>query len=357
MINVVAIFQDFEISSKYFSYSNFGKFEIEEFIWNNTNSVVFPDRMRDLHGLTLPILFGGSESGVIISKNVNGSCTITGGFLKHFFEALAKKHKAKLNISSVSISHSSNHLHHLVLNETIEIGGASMEVIQFPNQWFSYPYMLYDWGVMVPVEPNIPVYKIFAFVFHWEAFLITFLTFILLSIALAIAASYSRPSHLPFFTRDFLDCLRGILGQSFTEVPSSSNTTKIIYSLIFLLGIMMVTSYDAFLQSFMTKPPREKFINSFEDLQLSGLKIFAYKPDIDASMYTIRPKFMKKYLNLFQLESNFETFTKIRNSLNTNYAYTLKQQRVPNDIIVMFLELRIIVFVNSILPDDASCST
>ncbi|XP_055856620.1 uncharacterized protein LOC129919675 isoform X2 [Episyrphus balteatus] len=80
MVNVVAVFEDFETSSTYFRYTNFGNFEIEEFIWNKKDSNVFGDQLQDLHGSTLQVLLGGEDPGVIISENINGEMR-TIGFL------------------------------------------------------------------------------------------------------------------------------------------------------------------------------------------------------------------------------------------------------------------------------------
>ncbi|XP_055855079.1 uncharacterized protein LOC129918512 [Episyrphus balteatus] len=328
MVNVVAVFQNFGTSSTYYSYSNFGGFRILEFVWSKKNSVVFQNQMQDLNGSTLPILFGGVEPGLIISQDVNGD-KIFGGFLGHMFHAFAKKHNAILNTSSVNTSLSSNDIHHMVLNRTIEISGAGVKLVQFPIEYFSYPYTTMDWGVMLPVESSIPIYKVFAFVFHWEAFVLTMVFIFLLSVLLKASVIFSGAQRLNFMRDIFfnIDCFRGILGQPFFQLPRVSFTTKIIYSCLFLLGIIIVTSYDAFLQSFMTKPPRTDRIKSFDDLKLSGLKIYALKFDVDEYLFKLKPKFMEKYSNLFISESNFETFTKLRNTLNTKYAFTISETK------------------------------
>ncbi|XP_055850552.1 uncharacterized protein LOC129915113 [Episyrphus balteatus] len=90
---------------------------------------------------------------------------------------------------------------------------------------------------------------------------------------------------------------------------------------------MIVTSYDAFLQSFMTQPPREKIIKSFDMLESSGLKIYTFQNDIDVLLSKHRPLFAQKYSNLFQAETNFKTFVNFRDNLNTKYAYTLNSDK------------------------------
>ncbi|XP_055856402.1 uncharacterized protein LOC129919521 isoform X2 [Episyrphus balteatus] len=159
MINVIAVFQDFGISSTYFSYSNFGDFRIEELIWNKKLVDVFPDRMKNLHGITLPILFNGPEPGLIVAKTAIGN-TIIGGYLWHILKAFAKKHNAKLNISNIETSLGPRDAFTLlVVNGTVEILGVFPLRLTFPANFNSYPFICYDWGVMVPKESKIPIYK------------------------------------------------------------------------------------------------------------------------------------------------------------------------------------------------------
>ncbi|XP_055854425.1 uncharacterized protein LOC129918101 [Episyrphus balteatus] len=329
MINVLAVFQDFSTSSAFFSYNNIANFTIEEFIWKKKkNSNVFPNRMRNLQGTFLPVVFGGAEPATIISENSSGD-TIVGGYLGDFFKSFAKKHNARLNTSSAKTSVSSFNIHKRILNGTVEISGGSMILLQDSFKWFSYPYIVCDWGVMLPIEQSIPIYKVFAFVFHWEAFVLTIIVLISLSSSLAIAAKFTGSSR-NLVLRDLffnIDPFRGMLGQSISEEPRAPLSLKILYTLIFLFGIMIVTSYDAFLQSFMTEPPRGKMIKSFDDLKKSGLKIYADQGDIDELLNKIRPDFMKKYSNLFQGETNFSIFTSFRDTLNTKNAFTVIQPK------------------------------
>ncbi|XP_055854428.1 uncharacterized protein LOC129918107 [Episyrphus balteatus] len=279
--------------------------------------------MGDLQGNTLPILFGGIQMLFSLSKKPNGE-TVIGGMLGHLFHAFAKRHNATLNLSNANNTLSPHDIHECVLNGSVEISGTGLVLVQAPMQWFSYPYAIFDWGVMLPVEQNIPIYKVFALVFHWKAFVITVVLLILLSILLTVATKLSGSQRTFYFN---IDSFRGILGQPFSETPRTSLTSKIIYFQIFLLGIIIVTSYDAFLQSFMTKPLKGKIIKSFDDLQQSGLKIYTLQADMDELFYKLSPTIKEKYSNLFLGEKNFATFVSFRDSLNTKYAYTLPQPR------------------------------
>ncbi|XP_055850423.1 uncharacterized protein LOC129914992 [Episyrphus balteatus] len=228
MVKVVAVFQDFVTSSTYYSYSNFGQFTITEFFWNNRNSDVFPNRMRNLQKSSLPILFGAVEPEQIISKNVNGDMLI-GGYVGHLFHAFAKRHNAILNTSNVDVSLSSYDIRPYVLGGKVEISAASWMFLEESIDWYTYPYSFIDYGVMLPIEPNVPVYKMFAFVFRLKAFVITIVVLILLEVLLETAAKFSKPHRGSIFGDYYIDCFRGILGQSFSEVPNSSFTMKLTF--------------------------------------------------------------------------------------------------------------------------------
>ncbi|XP_055850595.1 uncharacterized protein LOC129915153 [Episyrphus balteatus] len=278
--------------------------------------------MRDLQGYISPIIFGGPEPGVIISKTDNNQVAI-GGHVGHILKTFAKRINAQLNTSNIRPSISFTNLHKLVLNGSTEIAGCVGMIID-STDWFTYPYNVFDFGVMLPMEPYIQTYKVF--VIHWEALVLTTVIFILLSACLEANSHISRPNQQRFFILNFflnINCFRGILGQSFSQRPKASCSTKIVYSLIFLLGIITVTSYDAFLQSFMAEPPREKIIRSFDDLQSSGLKIFTYQGFVDNFLYKFTPTLMQKYSNSFKGEINYEVFERARDSLNTNYGKKL----------------------------------
>ncbi|XP_055854549.1 uncharacterized protein LOC129918186 [Episyrphus balteatus] len=312
MINVLAIFpDDFSNTSTYYTYTNFGRFQIEELIWNKNDAVIFPDRLKNLQGLTLPIVFGGTSPGLIVSKTVdtNGKRKI-GGFIWHVFHAFADRHNAKLNSSNISIEISPFNCHQLVLNGTYDISGADPNILQPPVQWATYPHTILIWGVILPIELTIPIYKVFAIVFNWETFLITIGLIILLSILLGMAASFSGSSqNRPFFSFSFffnIDFFHFLLGQSFTESPRASYTTKIIYSLVFFFGIMIVTLYDAFLQSLMTEPPKEHFIRTFDDLRTAGLQISSPKTYIDNYLRKLYPEFLEKNEDVLEIDPIYD---------------------------------------------------
>ncbi|XP_055854444.1 uncharacterized protein LOC129918120 [Episyrphus balteatus] len=317
MVNVIAVFQDFWNTSIFYMYRNFGDLTIEKYLWTEKDIVIFTDRMSNLQGIRFPVLFELEYSGIIITVNSKGE-PIFGGFIGNIFSSLAKKINARLDKSNFLVNTTFTRItHEGVMNRTIEMSGGCVGISPDNIKWYSYPIAMSDWSVMLPVESNIPIYKVFAFVFNWDAFAISIMVLVLLSLSLAAANKFSGSSFRYFFN---IDCFRGMLGQSFTETPQPSCSTKIIYSQIFLHGIILVTTYNAFLQSLMTTPPKEKIIKSFDDLQASGLKIYIHLAEMKY-LSKVRPDLIKKYSNLFQVETNFVALKEMRNSLNTNCAF------------------------------------
>ncbi|XP_055915310.1 uncharacterized protein LOC129948362 [Eupeodes corollae] len=323
MVNVIAVLKTFSSSSTFYSFTNFGVFKIEETIWKSRElfSMFYPNRMQNLNGTTLPVVFGENGNFLILFKNQEYENEI-GGEHYNFFASLATTHSAILNNSNIKLSLSKDNVLKLIMNKTEEISAVNT-FIQFPIESFSYPYVSQDLGIMLPIEPKIPKFKVFTRVIHWDVALILVAIVVILSAALEAPKCLSgqrRPVFLNFLFN--LNCFRGILGQSFTERPSSSCSHKIIYLLIFLLGIMLVTSYDAFLQALMTEPPRETFIESLQDLSRKNLKIYVRSTDVDY-IHTYNPELKEAYSEIFLIANNTETFERERDAFNTKYAFTV----------------------------------
>ncbi|XP_055915253.1 uncharacterized protein LOC129948321 [Eupeodes corollae] len=325
MINVIVVFRDFSTSSIFYRFTNFPEFKIEEIVWTDDDEDMrdsfFPERMRDLKSSILPVLLAGPEPCLIVSQNEQGQTKI-GGYFGHVFNAFAKKHNAILNTSLINLKLSSNQIIDLVVNKTIEISAsATFPNIIKPMDFFTYPCDYIDWCVMIPIEASIPVYKIFTFVWKWKALCITLIEVLVLSVMLHVAAHLSEKKS-SLLNSLFNDSLRGLLGQSFIERKNTSYTTKILYSVIFISGIMFVTSYDAFLQTFMTSQPTKNKLETFDDLLASNLKVLGLKIEIEL-LFEHNPIFKTKYFNMFVLESDLSTFVKIRDTFNTSFAYAV----------------------------------
>ncbi|XP_055918610.1 uncharacterized protein LOC129950713 [Eupeodes corollae] len=322
IINVIAVFRDFCSSSTYYSFSNFGEFKIEEIIWqqNEVNNIeLYPNRMHNLNGIILPIVFQYRKDTLYSLKTV-GDEHILSGQIGNLFRTFAARHNARLNTSSLMFPLFLNDLNNLVSNKTVEI--SSIPTLLISSKSFSYPCFRIAVGVMLPIEAKIPVFKVFMRVFYLDAFLIAVTVVVLFSAVLETSEFLwgKNIGLLNFFMN--LNLLGGILGQSLVERPTDKCCTKIIYLLIFLLGIMLTTLYGAFLQTLMTEPLKEKFIKTLEDVISSNLKIKGFSLQFGV-VRLYNPEVEEIYSKAFLIKNTkvSEAIDKDQDALNTKYAY------------------------------------
>ncbi|XP_055904984.1 uncharacterized protein LOC129940619 [Eupeodes corollae] len=324
MINALAILGDFKNSSIFYSFTIFPAFVVEQNIWiqGDQDSKIFPNRLRNLNGYTLPIFIGGPKHTMIVTRNKYGH-TVLKGFLGHLFEALLTKHNATLNSSNFDLSLPSQVILKLVLNNTIEISAAATYP-EIPMDSFTYPYDLVDWCIMLPVEARMSISKVFMIIFEGNTFIIIIGMMVIFSALLEWATTITSTRYNSLLNYFFNDSIfRGILGQSFTEEKTKASITiKLIYLLVFLLGLNVITLYGAFLQTYSTHPPSEPRIQSFDDLLASKLKVYSLKQEVNRLVQSDE-QFRTKYYGIFLFEKNFSNYAKLEFSFDTKYAYVL----------------------------------
>lgn len=281
---------------------------------------IYPNRLNNLNGYKLPIIIGGSDPRIIAYTNAKGQYII-GGFVGHFIAAFAKKYNCKL-VQPIPFNPRqlmpSQQIIKVVRNGTVEIS-AALTFPDIPFIGYSYTYEQVNWCIMLPVEPNVPGFKYFTIVFKGETYVIVIAVVIILSMLLSAAL------YIHGFRIDFLDivchddCLRGILGQSFSEMANPPRVVRFIYVQICILGILLTTTYNSYFSTYVTRPPKEAMLNSFDDILKSGLKIEAWLPEYNELLG--RVKEFQKYASIFYLVANYHDHLAIRDSFNTKYGY------------------------------------
>lgn len=283
---------------------------------------IYPYRLGDLKGYKLPIVIGGSDPRIIPYKTKTGK-EVIGGFVGHFITAFAKKYNCQLVQPIPFKPHEpipAQELIKAVRNGTVEIS-AGITFPEIPFRGYSYTYEQMNWCIMIPVEKNIPSYTYFTSVFKGETYLLVIAVIIVISMVLS-AALYLHGYHADFF--DIFchdDCLRGILGQSFSEIPRPPRVIRFIYLEICALGMLLTTSYNAYFSTYVTRPPKEAFLNSLDDILYSGLKVVAWEPEYNELLGRIAA--FKKYKPLFYIVQDYQEFLEKRDSFNDKYGYVM----------------------------------
>ena len=217
-------------------------------------------------------------------------------------------------------------IHYKDFEEYVVDGLADMYSIVVPlkheslNERFSYPLEFMEECFMIPLPTVKPLNKLFLNIIELEVLLIIPLLSIVYAIFLSIG-QYNTIRHLNFMNVMLSDkSIRGLLGQSFVLPLKISLFTRYSYVLIFFTNLMLMTFYNAFMQSNLIAPPLEKTIENMEDIRKAGLKIAVHRRDLEDWHFM----FYKDYQDIiYNMTSSYANFVSLRESLNTSYVYPI----------------------------------
>ncbi|XP_061386369.1 uncharacterized protein LOC133321292, partial [Musca vetustissima] len=282
---------------------------------------IFPQRLNNLMGYNMNVVIGGSDPRIIPYEK-DGKLFV-GGFVGHFVWAFAKKYNCNLHEPlpyNPKVPLPSQELMRAVRNGTVE-WSAGVTFPGIPILGYTYPYEFINWCLMIPVEADIPGYEFFTSVFKGETYVFFIATLIIISMVLSAALYIHgyRPDLFDIICHD--DCLRGMLGQSFSELRNPPVIVQAIYLEICMLGILLTTTYNAYFSTYVTKAPKTATLNTLDDIMASGLKCVAWKPEYN-EILSRAPEF-KKYAPMFLVEPNYQKYLEYRESFNTHYGYVV----------------------------------
>ncbi|XP_030370348.1 uncharacterized protein LOC115620968 [Scaptodrosophila lebanonensis] len=323
LLNVVAMFADHQATGTFYSYTHFPAFRLEQRLYN-PNETIFPDRLRNMHGYRLPVIIGGTVPRIIAYYNKKGRIVFK-GTVGHFMNAFQQKYNCTfVEPLPVKPGAPSTDLTKAVLNGTVDISmGITYPTIPFYG--FTYPYEILNWCLMLPVEPNIPAAQYYINVFELDAFLLTVGTMVVISTVLsATLLFFGYGVHIyEFFLHD--SCLRGALGQSFSEVFHPPTLVRGIYIQICVLGILLTVWFNSYFSAYVTSMPKTAPYRTFDDVLESNLKVVAWKPEYDELLGRLVE--FRKYKPMFKVESNFSRYISDRDSFNTKYGYMMTSSK------------------------------
>ncbi|CAD6991562.1 unnamed protein product [Ceratitis capitata] len=325
MINVAALCNDYQDTQQFYSYTHLPDFALEykhlsaELLYRGP---IFPYRLSNWQGYKLPYIIGGGDPRVIVYEYDRRR--VVGGFAGHFLVTFAHKYNftlyEPLPIKSYTKFPPSQDLIKAVRNNTVEISVA----LTFPNiplDGFSYPYEQVNWCVWTPVEADIPNYDFFWIVFEGMTFLLVLGAIIVISLVLSCALwqHNSKPDLLRFVIHDA--CLRGVIGQSFRELSRAPFVIRFIYMQIYVLGILLTTSYNAYFAAYWTSAPKVAPLRTFDDILQSNKKIYMFAPEYNELIG--RAADLRKYIPMFYIESDYHKYLATRDAYDTKYLYMI----------------------------------
>lgn len=325
-LNVLGIYKDFPITRRLHAFKAFPKFAMEMKVKNSTE-LLYPNRVENLMGhdfYTLPDQII-PRTFLIITKE--GRLKIS-GYVGNFINLLAERLNATLKlpfpIKKGDVQFYGK-LETLTRNYTIDLPGTLVPVVD-ANQilYYSHPLEIINVCLMIPAGKKVPLNKIFFYLVNFELTAISIASLYLFTLLLnfkRLITFRKRPKEAENHYVKFSDyilhdvALRGILGQPFNVWIKAGFFTKYIYILLSLTGLYLSLIYSAFLQTFFTRPFKEPQLKTFAALYENN--IYTLLSDREVKYF----KGANKNFKLLYRKTSFREYDKMKNELNTSYAY------------------------------------
>lgn len=332
MLNVLAVFRDFQATGRLYSFNRFPNFTVESNQWP---IICYPNRLNDLQGYELRSMPSQSEPGSIVYTDDLGEKR-SSGYVYHLISTFATKlnatltYRAPLNVgASIEISI----LADLTSNYELDLPiGLQMPVVNVSLYGFSDIVEIGNWMPMLPRSGYIERYQIYKYIFRSNTLIIDVMVFIIFSLLYMyiINGHENNARGVKQFAYNnviFNDKIfRGVIGLSFQLHRKRNYKFYLLYFLIFLQGLIWSTVYTAQLHAFCSQPPSGEQIKSYADLKSRGIQILLPLEEYEVLEKFMSESFMMSYRDILLVIPELRDFYTLRKSLNTNFAYSTNSE-------------------------------
>ncbi|KAI8127438.1 hypothetical protein CVS40_2723 [Lucilia cuprina] len=183
----------------------------------------------------------------------------------------------------------------------------------------AYPVEFMDFCYMIPLPHYLSTNIIYFIVVDTRTLIIILMLMYIYAILITLA-EYRSKKYLTFINVCLNDkSIRGILGQSFIMPDKSCLLLKYVCFLICLNSLLLNTAYQAYLQSYFTEPPSKQLVLTYDDISQAGMNIKASTRELKY----LDPSIVNKYKDIFIFYENYDLYVEQRDTMDTNYAYTV----------------------------------
>ncbi|XP_018795812.1 PREDICTED: uncharacterized protein LOC108973199 [Bactrocera latifrons] len=328
MLNVVAVFRDFQATGRLNSFTRFPNFTLESY---PSSGIFYRSRFNDLQGYELRSMPSQSEPGSIVYTDGLGEKR-SSGYVYHLISTFAAKlnatltYRAPLNVgASIEISI----LADLTSNYELDLPiGLQMPVENDSLYAFSNIVEISSWMLMLPRSGYIERYQVYKYIFQSNTLKIDVTIFIIFSLLYTYIIN-GHESHVgsvkEFAYNDVIfndKIFRGVVGLPFQLRRKRNYKFYLLYFLIFLQGLIWSTAYSAQLHAFSSQPPSGEQIKSYADLKARGIKIVLPLEEYEVLEKFMPESFMLSYRDLLLVFPELRDFYTLRKSLNPGFAYS-----------------------------------
>ncbi|XP_061394526.1 uncharacterized protein LOC133330073, partial [Musca vetustissima] len=331
IINVIVLLGNFYEDPVFYAFEMFPEFEVvtKSFGHDVGNNVeFFPNKMANLYGHKIRTYPDQMIPRSALHRNQYGQVVMK-GYVVSFLEAFAQQINGSLSWPLFLQEDKPvfyQNIFDLAKADRFDIPAALVPALHAnSSRIMSHLYEVRPWCIMVPIEKPHS-YKEFIYrSMNLHFFLRFILSMLVLSIILELGTKvlHLQRNEQYSITLDKLilntKVFRGIFGWSFKLQPRATKSLKILYTVLFVRGLLVTVQFSAILQSFLTHPLTVPITN-FQELRAANLKVVIFKNDLDFIKQS-RGYNYKRFLSGLEIYSDYEKYRRLHSSFNTSYAY------------------------------------
>ncbi|XP_069969032.1 uncharacterized protein [Bactrocera oleae] len=337
-LNVILVHRDFTETTIFHSLNQFPDFKLETRDLR-TNSPIYPNRLADVAKKKLRVLADQIEPITMLYEI--GDALILEGYIGYFVKTFARKYNFNLWLptiyeGTVGRVVSMEEIRQAAHNGSIDVG-ASLSTPQKETNLheYIYPMEFFQWLTMLPIEPPLETYYFFISIFSPTClvgiFLFSYCVCVLYRLQLKLRRKtlyWNRALLLLFLIPWHLDLLRGLLNQS-TAMRLNSATRRVIFILVFALGGTLNNFFSAKMVNWLTVPPQETPIETFDDVAERNLQIQIPEPDIAEIKFYCGETFWNQHKRIFHIVKSVDEVQESIRKMNTSYGYLINTLAWP----------------------------
>nr|XP_036219436.1 uncharacterized protein LOC106620340 [Bactrocera oleae] len=319
--NVTAAFEELR-SHKFYTCNKFplDAPRYKEKTLEAAESAIFEHQFRDMYGTKMLTYPDQLEPRTMLYFKADGKVEME-GYIGRLLRIFAAKRNATLAIEHPFVVGKTTYygeLLELARNNTVDVA-AGLTFLQSLEdlEVMSYPVQNLDYCYMVPLPETVPINELFVGIVRLPTLFYIFVFTVIFAALLTHLNQRMKINFINLFLND--KSIRGILGQSFVPAVRPNLKVKLIIFLLCYMSIIINTTYQAYLQSYLTQPPLQPMYRTYNDIEAAGLKVLF--PAKEKHMVDRNSSAME-HLNLFENVEDYNMWLKYRSSMNTNMPPT-----------------------------------
>ncbi|XP_016992765.2 uncharacterized protein [Drosophila takahashii] len=293
---------------------------------------IYIENFQNMHGAMIRTVPDLLVPRTMVYRDRKTGQTKMVGYLANMMNNYVRKLNASLefiNITDLGVQKASVvDIMNWAKEDILDIGTALSSSLQFKstgNVW--YPYLLTGYCLMVPVPAKLPYNLVYSMIVDPQVLSIIFVLLCVFSILIIYSENLSW-QNLTLANVLLNDkSLRGLLGQSFPFPPNPSKHLKLIIFVLCFASVMITTMYEAYLQSYFTRPPSEPSIRSFRDIGNFSLKMAISRMEVNVLTSLNNSHFREINEDHLLIYENWSEYLVLRDSFNTSFIFPVSVDR------------------------------